>query len=143
MTINPREIIDERLLDIVRNCADFRYAGRRGLHIDQFPQPAVFLITPETGENHSRKTNMEPVVFLYREIWIYAKARDEKSAISSVMNPLLDAVTDILSIPDGAEENTLGGVVSSARISGEVRIAEDHDTGQGSAIIPVEILATF
>lgn len=65
---------------------------------------------------------------------------DENAIPASVINPLLDGL-DAALMPDDPIGNrcTLGGVVYSALIEGEIKKAPGDITGKGLAVVPIEL----
>lgn len=79
---------------------------------------------------------------LYPEWYVYVNAGSDPNAIpTSVINPIVDQIEDIFK-PRPSGVQTLGGLVSEARILGPVEV---HDGGleqQSIVIIPIRIVTT-
>lgn len=136
-----REDIYAALFALVSAAADFETATRRikvYSAVASGQQPAVLQV--ELGEKWIAPPGMPAVVALNCAIFIYCEQPDPAAPVSSVLNPLLDAVTNAIAADPFADEyQTLGGLVTHCRISGDVKIAEGLG-GQCEAIVPVEIL---
>jgi hypothetical protein len=136
-----REDIFAALFALVSAAADFETATRRikvYSAVASGQQPALLQI--ELGEKWIAPPGMPPVVSLSCAIFIYCEQADPTAAVSSILNPLLDAVTNAIAPDPFADEyQTLGGLVTHCRIAGDVKIAEGL-SGQCEAILPVEIL---
>ena len=136
-----REDIFVALFALASGAADFETATRRikvYSAVASGQQPALLQV--ELGEKWIAPPGMPPVVTLSCAIFIYCEQADPMAPGSAILNPLLDAVTNAIAPDPFADEyQTLGGLVTHCRISGDVKIAEGLG-GQCEAIIPVEIL---
>lgn len=139
-----REAIYQALFERIKDLPGLVTASRRVRHWSKVPvveQPALFL--EQTGERMQYSGNL-PKKLLVVDLAIYVNTADDpETPATSRLNPLVDAVEAALEPGDGAEEQTLGGLVEYCRIAGEIDYLEPPDiTGQAVAIIPVDILAT-
>ncbi|MGD0144683.1 MAG: hypothetical protein ABSC92_16145 [Rhizomicrobium sp.] len=136
-----REDIFAALFALVSEAADFETATRRMKvysAVASGQQPA--LLQTELGEKWNAPPGTPPVVTLACAIFIYCEQPDPLAAVSTILNPLLDAVMNAIAPDPFADElQTLGGLVAHCRIAGDVKIAEGLG-GQCEAVIPVEIL---
>jgi len=107
-------------------------------------QPALLLWEqPERVEDPGRGA---PVKRSF-EAWVvlYFQNRDKAVAGATILNPLLDAVEAALA-PSGGDlvfnAQTLGGLVNSCEISGEIhkQVGDTDPNGQGGAVVPVRIV---
>lgn len=110
--------------------------------------PALFL---SAHKESARSTKGLPTVWTLRAtILVYARTDPETGiAPSSVINPILTAIENALLWVngDGAPlapnaPTTLHGLVSHVFMGPEIDIGEGVETGQGVAVVPLEILAT-
>jgi hypothetical protein len=104
--------------------------------VNKADQPAIFQI--QKHEIAKTTTNQPTTWTLKVDIYIYANSSDKAIAPSTILNPLLDAITAALA-PQG-ENQTLGGLVQYCRISGAIETDEGVLGDQSVAIIPLEIL---
>ena len=136
-----RETIYGALFALVSGPAAFVTKTRRikeYADVDQTLQPAILQI--ETGEKWDAPPGKPPLVTLTCRLFIYCESADPTSPVSTQMNALLDAVMSALASTQWQHfRQTLGGLVSHARIAGDVTIAEGL-SGQSEAIVPIEIL---
>jgi hypothetical protein len=111
-------------------------------------QPAVFL---SAHKESAKNTKGLPTVWTLRAtVLIYARTDPETgNAPSSVLNPILTALENALLWVNGdgaplapQSPTTLKGLVSRVWMGPEIDIGEGVETGQGVAIVPLEILAT-
>ncbi|HEY1615133.1 MAG TPA: hypothetical protein VGF97_15720 [Rhizomicrobium sp.] len=136
-----RENIYAALFALVGASAPFVTKTRRIREysdVDQSLQPALLQV--ELGENWEAPVGKPPLVTLQCRLLLYCESNDPVSPVSTQMNGLLDAVMGALAWTQWQNyRQTLGGLVSHARIAGEITIAEGL-SGQSEAIVPVEIL---
>lgn len=138
-----RETIYSALFSKVSSAANFTTVARRLRHEGDVPReemPALFQL--QAGEDINRLRGVPPSYTLSVELWLYAHA-DDTEAPSSVLNPLIDAVTAALEPSLDSDTQTLGlANVSHCWISGRIEIFEGILGNTAIAIIPVNILAT-
>jgi len=136
-----RETIYAALFALVSNAAPFRTATRRikeYADVAQATQPAILMV--ETGEKWDAPAGKPPIVTLTCRFFIYCESGDPTEPVSTQLNTLLDATMNALASTQWQNyRQTLGGLVSHARIAGDVTIAEGL-SGQSEAVVPVEIL---
>jgi hypothetical protein len=139
-----REQIYAALFVALAPAVGFKLKSRRLKHWDNVPaqeQPAWFI--SQTGEVAETESGMPTKLKLNVEIYIYAKLQDKQDP-GPVLNPLIDAVYNILNTPNpitGRNELNLNNV-AYARVEGNIQIDEGTLDNQAVAIIPVVILAT-
>lgn len=136
-----REAIYTALFSLVSGSAAFRTATRRikeYTDVAQATQPAILLV--ETGEKWDAPAGRPPVVTLACRLFVYCESNDPTQPVSTQLNVLLDTVMAALASTQWQNyRQTLGGLVSHARIAGDVTISEGL-SGQSEAIVPIEIL---
>jgi hypothetical protein len=139
-TVITREPIYAALFAAVSGAASFVTISRRLKHwSDCSPaeQPALYMT--QRKENVQRKPGLNPVWRLEVDLYIYVHTRGDSSVSpGSLLNPLLDAVSNVLA-PDNLMTNkfTLGGLVQHAWIEGTIETDEGILGDQGVAIIPI------
>jgi hypothetical protein len=102
-------------------------------------QPAVFLkIGGESRSNTDRR--LPPRILLGAEVWVYVNTHEGEAG--PVIHPLLDQIDDVLAVPLGADELTLGGTVARCWIEGSTQIFEGDLGSTAVAIVPVQMLLT-
>lgn len=118
-------------------------ATRRLYNPETFCKPgetALFLITHH--ETYSRPAPNSPrKLVLDVSAIIYVNVSNDLNAIpDAVLNPIEDAVDNALA-PDNTPTGmcTLSGTVYSCIINGEVTRAPGDKTGQGLAVIPIQL----
>ena len=132
------------LLAVVASTAAFKLTSRR----DRAPEsigpaesPALFLV--ETGEEYRRPAiNLPPIRTLRVDAIFY---NDVGSSLNAVPLTLINAALDALDValqPDNRMTGlfTLGGLVNSVTIDGEIQKATGAKTGKAAAIVPLRIL---
>ena len=82
---------------------------------------------------------MPPKRIFHVDWVIVVYAGDETASPASALNPILDAVEAVL--PPGPQYQTLGGLVSEARINGRILTAEGSLGAKELAVIPIRIVA--
>lgn len=136
-----REPIYAALYGLLSKSAAFQTASRRLRHwtdVSPAEQPALFQ-AQRLEKGISKSTNLPTTYQLQADIWIYAYSNDPDVAPSQVLNPLVDAVAAALApAPPGAQ--TLGGLVASCQISGDIEYDEGLLGDQAVAKIPVTLL---
>lgn len=103
-------------------------------------QPAMFMT--QVGENAETISRQRPKWRLHVKAYVYMHAATQSGVIASqLLNPVLDAVSQALQ-PDypTQESQTLGGLVSYARIEGNLETDEGFLGDQAVAIIPITLL---
>ncbi|MGH2507153.1 MAG: hypothetical protein ACRDHZ_07045, partial [Ktedonobacteraceae bacterium] len=76
------------------------------------------------------------------DAWIYAHSNDPSVSPSSILNPLFDAVVNAISPKVGAfgGAQTLGGLVTSCHVDGEIMYDEGLLGDQAVCKVPIAIL---
>jgi hypothetical protein len=91
---------------------------------------------PETVDH---REGLPPLIALNAVIGVYARTDESNAPPGSILNPLIDAVLAALE-PDACNEAlTLGGLVRSCLLGGDIDLDEGIITGQGLVVIPVII----
>ncbi len=139
----PRETIIAALLAKLQSAATWGEIGRRNRDPNNIAapgSPALLLIkhhehyeAPSLNMPARRTMNMLAVVYI-------DVGADENGIPDAVLNPLQDAIDAALAPDYPGAPCTLGGLVASCRISGEVTNAPGDITGKGLAILPIDIL---
>jgi len=136
----PREQIYAALFARVSTAASFVTATRRikeYADVDQATQPAILQV--ELGEKWAEPGVPPQAIVLRAKLFLYCESSDPTTPVATAINELMDAVVAALAPPDIEERQTLGGLVYSAAIAGEVTIAEGL-SGQSEVAIPIEIM---
>lgn len=135
-----REPIYQALFDLLSTASVFNRASRKLPHwecMSSGDQPALFVV--QKHESPVQQTNFPPVWRLTVDVYLYARSSDENVPPSSILNPLIDAVCNVLRYKHG-ENQTLCGLVDYARIAGSIETDEGLLGDQSVVIIPVEML---
>jgi len=150
-----REVIYSKLFEQLTATAEFKTTGRKLLHwndvSDKNKQPALFMA--QTGEVSQGKKGFPSRWTLNVKVYLYCQAPDDKSPVTPIMNPLLDAIETLLDTKDNptpggdrlpllpGETNDLGiPGVSHCWIEGNIETDEGALGKQAVAIIPISIL---
>lgn len=103
-------------------------------------QPALFLAK---GDESVDEVKGQPsIVYLNYRVWLYAHESDRSLSPAIQLNDLIDEVQLRLKPPLGHQQ-TLGGLVAHASISGSIETDEGTLGDQAVAIIPVRIQTTI
>jgi hypothetical protein len=139
-----REQIMTALLTTLTASGNFPTYGRRNRHPETIAAtntPALILVGH--GETYERQSPSLPARrTLDVDAIIYTDVGQNENAIpDSILNPLLDGL-DASLMPDspGTGRCTLGGLVYSAMIDGEIVKAPGDVTGKGLAIVPIRVI---
>jgi len=139
-----REQIMQALFTLVSGAAGFVTTGRRLLlwtDVSDSAKPALF--TYERDDTYTNGKNYLPIVEMNVDLFIYtAPGKDSGVTPITVLNPLIDPIDAALK-PGPNGKQTLGGLVSHCWIEGKVMKDPGDIDGDGIAVIPVKILATF
>lgn len=102
-------------------------------------QPAIF--QAQKNEIGQARQGLPTLWTLSLDVYVYVKSPG-KTVPATVLNPLLDAITDALK-PDNPIQNTqtLGGLVAHCWIEGTIETDEGTLGDQAVAIVPIRILA--
>ena len=131
------------LLAVLSKSGEFKLIGRRNRDPEAIgPDQSPALLLLEHSEIYKRPSiNLPPIRQLTVMAVVYNDVGSDENAIpSSAVNNVLDQI-DALLKPDDMIKNvfTLGGLVSSALIDGEVTKAPGDMTGKSLAIVPIKI----
>jgi hypothetical protein len=141
-----REAIYSALWSQVSGAASFVTADRRLRHwsdVSPAEQPALFMSQKaQRGETQRSEVNLPIVWILEAEFYIYVHSSDPYTAPAILLNPLIDAVENVLSFDpiSGVQDLGLPQFVRHTRINGRIETAEGVLGDQELAIIPVEVL---
>jgi hypothetical protein len=106
-------------------------------------EPALALVPQPVGEiYHAPSPNVPPIRKLALFAIVYVDAGADPNEIpETLLNPIKDAI-DAALVADNPTTGrcTLGGLVYSVRIQGNVEGAPGDKTGKGLAVIPIEIV---
>jgi len=138
-----REPIYAALFALVSSVAGVKVASRRlkaFADIGSGDQPALFM--EQKSELCTVVTKMPAVwtLSVYLLIYINTGGNDANVIPSSVINPIIDAITAQLVPPLQFGDQTLGGLVHRCRIDGMIELVEGVQGDQAFAIIPVQVL---
>jgi hypothetical protein len=138
-----REIIYSSLLDLLSAASGITTASRRLKHwADVAPadHPALFMV--QKSETATVVTGQPTRWSLRVDVYLYVRGASDISP-ASILNPTLDAVTAALMPATSASgPQTLGGLVTYARIEGAIETDEGTLGDQAVAIIPIQIFTT-
>lgn len=141
--MTTREQAMDALLALLSTAGTFSAIGRRNRDpqgIAAVGAPALILV--EHSESYRvQSTIVPPIRYLLVRAIIYSDVGNDDNAIpASAINNLLDAI-DVKLLPDSPMGKcTLGGLVQSVVIDGEVIKAPGDITGKSLAILPIKIL---
>ena len=141
--ISTRETIYSGLFDVFSNIDGFATVSRRlqdwtDVGADQ--QPALFQV--QKGEVFIQQKGLPKKADLAVDLYIYAYSNDTSTPPSTILNPLLDAVENLLQPNPGQDAVTLDiPGVSHIWISGKIETDEGILGDQSVCIIPISILA--
>lgn len=142
-----RETIYAAFFALMSSDPTWKTASRLLKHWSDVPaelQPAIFM----TQGNEAAKTDRPgiPIIWTFNvRLHLYANVGEQSDggkAPAQILNPLIDKICDLIQPPlgIGAGEQTLGGLVTRCRISGEVVTDEGLLGAQGVVQIPVQII---
>lgn len=135
-----REPIYAALFALLSDIPGVVLSSRRLRHWTDVPpeeQPALFVT--QGNEQADTLTGQPTKWLLSVDVYIYANTAN--GSPSTILNPIIDSVVDAL-MPITGNIQTLGGLVSYCRVSGQIETDEGLLGDQAVAIIPIEILAT-
>jgi hypothetical protein len=103
-------------------------------------RPAMYLTERETnyrsGPTGLSIRTLTALVFIYTN----AKQADDSNSGSKILNPLVDAVQEVMKPNTYDGRLDLGGLVHTAYIDGDLFFDPGDIDGDGMAIIPIKIL---
>jgi hypothetical protein len=139
-----REPIYAALFALLANAAGFATASRRLRHwsdVAAAEQPALFLA--QKSETAEQARGLPTKWTCDVDAYVYCQAPDERTAPTTILNPLLDAIEAALAPLAGndvaANAQTLGGLAYHAWINGKIETDEGALGGQSVAIVPIRI----
>lgn len=136
-----RELIYSSLLELLSATSGITTASRRLKHwgdVAPADQPALFMV--QKSETATVVTGQPTRWSLKVDVYLYVRGSSDV-APATILNPLLDAVTAVLMPATSASgPQTLGGLVSYARIEGAIETDEGTLGDQTVAIIPIHLL---
>jgi hypothetical protein len=139
---STREEIYSALFNLVSTAAGFVTIGRRYKPWSEIPpeqQPAMFQV--QRTESPVQLTGMPAAWRLDLDLVIYVHTTGNPDIIAStIMNPILDAVTSLFDASTPLGKQTLGGLVHMAKVSGAIETDEGVLGDQAFALIPIEII---
>ena len=138
-----REQVMTALLGLISTSAEYKLVSRRNRAPETITpalSPALFLL--EDAESYVRRSpSLPPIRTLTAKAVIYNNVGPNPNLIpTTVVNQALDAL-DALFVRDNASNGfcTLGGLVYSATIEGEIVKAPGDQTGVALAIVPIKL----
>jgi hypothetical protein len=143
--MTSRRQIFAALFALVSSPPGFKTASRTvksWADVDSADQPALFQVEGKQ-EAEARPAIGKKWVF-HAELVIYAHQANTTNGadVVDLLNDLVDTVVSRLAPPLGLENQTLGGLVTDARVEGTIETSEGRLGQQAVAIIPVVIVAT-
>ena len=110
---------------------------------DSFPAnlPAAYQV--QDDQAFAKKSTSLPPVMEWKAHWfLYGYSVDPGIAPSTVLNALIDATVGPSGVltPVGQDSQTLGGLVTDAAVSGDIKVFEGLLGDRCVAIIPIRIL---
>lgn len=141
--MTTREAVMTALVALLSGVAPFALVSRRNRApetIGPSQSPALFVL--EDGEQYEIKSvSMPPIRHLMVSAIIYNDVGSDPNAIpTTVINNALDALDSALKPTNPANLATLGGLVYSVTLDGEVKKAPGDKTGKSVAIVPLRII---
>lgn len=104
-------------------------------------QPALFQVQGNQVANAQTKLPNKWTLFADLFLYVHTEGTDAQ-APTELLNPLRDAIVDVIEPDTPTMEQTLGGLVHSCRINGTLEIFDGALGEQAIAVIPVEIIVT-
>jgi hypothetical protein len=138
-----RETIYAALFTAITDAVHFKTQSRKLKHWndvgDESQQPALFMA--QTGEVAERRKGLPTKWTLNVKLYLYCLAPDDETAVTTIMNPLLDTICGLIDPGEKGSTNTLSiAGVSHVWIEGNIETDEGALGRQGVAIIPISIL---
>ena len=138
----PRETVMEALFVALQALPGLAVSSRRNRAPEQIgPNESPALLLLEHGEEFVvRSVALPPIQKLKPKVVFYNDIGDQPNVIPAVaINQLIDALVRILKPGDPSNLFTLGGLVDSIVIEGQVVKAPGDITGKSVAIVPLTI----
>lgn len=107
--------------------------------VDPVNFPCVYQVQQDEGVQ-VRGSGLPGLWTYNAEWWVYVQSSDDNVALSTLLNPLLDNLTNLLDPETPLTLNTLGGLVYNAKVEGTVEIIEGVLGDRALAIIPIKII---
>lgn len=105
-------------------------------------QPALFMTQVDEGPT-STSQNMSGMPYKWSlrvKLWLYSQRGADDLAIPAVsMNPLMDAVMNLIRNPEIGERQSLNRLVYSVRLFGRIVTDEGMLGSQAVSVVPVEL----
>jgi hypothetical protein len=139
---NPtREQVAVALFNLVSGVPGIQYASRRpAMWSNSVAMPALYMGNSIEEYVYKADTATPPVVVISFDFFLYIDAgQDPNTTPDTKMNALLDAIEAAIGNVPGIPQ-TLGALVHSCWIEGQVHRAPGYINGQGLALITVKIL---
>ena len=136
-----REPIYQALFTLASGSASFLTKSRRLRHwseVSPSEMPALFM-TQKT-ESAKTQTGLPTIWTLSVDLYLYVESADVNVAPATLLNPLLDAITNLFDPPAQSGRQTLGGLVQYCRVNGNIETDEGILGNMAVAIIPIEVL---
>jgi hypothetical protein len=145
--VKARETIYAALFALGGPAGDFNDSGRRLKHIQDLQPsqfPAFYQVQVTEKWQQQARSNLPPIGTLHVEWWVYVYNNDGTTSHSTQLNPLIDALCGSLGLPphftaSSAGGQTLGGLVTSIALDGQIDYAEGGLDDRGFARIPLVI----
>lgn len=139
---STRETIYAALFAIVSTAAGFKTIGRRYKPWTEIPpeqQPAMFQV--QRSETPIQLTGMPAAWKLELDLVVYVNTTGNPDSVpSTILNPILDAITTLFDASTPSGKQTLGGIVHIVKVSGTIETDEGILGDQAFALIPIEII---
>lgn len=137
-----RKQIAQALFDLLKTASVFKSSSRRmklWADVPASERPALYM--HESAETYDNAEDFNPGSRTMRfKAFVYTNASDSPAAPVDQLNDILEAFETALAPNPLTGLQTLGGVVTHARINGEIlKDAGDLD-GDGVLVVPFEIL---
>lgn len=129
------------LFERLRGAASFVTVSRKLRHWSDVPaedQPALFM-AQGNGGMLSRERGQPARLVMRARAWVYARTIGDRDP-ATVLNELLDAITDALEPDPHPGVQTLGGLVHHCWIDGEIETDEGALGDQAVAIVPITLI---
>ena len=113
----------------LKNAQDVAPADSPAIYQVQGPQKAIYT------------ENAPGIIWDITATWIVVVVdNDPTAAITPTLNPILDAITSALAPSRAQPRNTLGGLVETCAIEGNVEIFEGVIGDRAVAVVPIRLL---
>lgn len=131
--------MDALLARLAEKVPGLRTYSRRDQDFDSVTKPALLLLIDSMQRDDLGRWSIGATV----DLFVSVPASDQSP--ETRLNALIDLVDDALDAdsgdrPSASGRTTLGGLVNSVEIAGEIKLAQGIN-GIGEAVIPLEIVA--